>query len=156
MRFLKSMTISWHHTIHVLACVHVLCQTGAPSNMHKSCSLFPDKYPQRLCLPVSAGLGPRLVNLAANVCPSTCMSVVVCIYVDVCGLCVCQLIGICLTEWELMSPRWDTEQIGVWAPLSWLINLLFNSFTVRTNMATLPGRHKDTSHRQILQINDLK
>lgn len=62
---------------------------------------------------------------------------------DVC-LRVSRLIGIWLTEWELMvmSPRWDAEQIGVWAPLSWLINLLFNSFTVRTNMDTLPGKHK--------------
>lgn len=111
--------------------------------MHKSYSLFPDKYPQRPCLPVSAGLGQRLVNLAARVSKNMheCFGLYVC--GCMCGLCVSQLTGICLTEWELMSPRWDTEQIGVWAPLSWLINLLFNSFTVRTNyMATLPGGYK--------------
>lgn len=152
---LKSMIISWHHTIHVLPSIHVLSEAAVPSNMHKSYSLFHDKYPQRLSLPVNAGSGQRLVNLAAYVCPSTCINVLVCMYVDVCGLCVCQLTGICLTEWELMSPRWDTEQIGVWAPLSWLINLLFNSFTVCTNMATLPGWYKGHL-RQILQIYDLK
>lgn len=86
--------------------LHALFQAGAPSNMHKSYSLFPDKYPQRPCLPVSAGLGQRLVNLAA--CVSKNMHG--CYGLYVCGLCVSQLTGICLTEWELMSPvRYGTD-----------------------------------------------
>lgn len=131
------MILKSHYILASHTYLHA-CSVSASSNMHKSYRLFLGKYPQRLCLPVRAGLGQRLVNLAAYVCPNICM------YMDVCSLRVSRLIGIWLTEWELMvmSPRWDEEQIGVWAPLSWLINLLFNSFTVRTNMATLPGKHK--------------
>lgn len=55
--------------------------------MHKSYSLFLDKYPQRLCLPVRTGLGQRLVNLA--VCVSKRMHECFGLYVYECMQTVC-------------------------------------------------------------------
>ncbi len=115
---------------HILACMHACmhaCSVSASSNMQVLQSVSWQISPEALCACKS-----RFRSKAGK---SGCICVSKYLYVYV----VCMCPGSLGFGWQ---NEWDAEQIGVWAPLSWLINLLFNSFAVRTNMATLPGKHK--------------
>lgn len=145
--YFQSMTISWHHTILVYACI-----------IHRSYAgvLHP------ICISLAVWqISPEPVSACASwfrseTGKSGWISVLVCMYVDVWSLCVSLGFAWQNGSWWWCLPgeirnRLESEPHSPDSLIFSLIHLRYAQTWTHWQAST-----KDTSHRQILQIYDLK